>query len=233
MAYKPKILIVEGDSTTRRQLESTLRVMGADPRPLTDPRQAMLVVDREKFDGAFLSWDTPGINAVQVCQKIRESKSNSRMPIAMLGKQEDAKSIAAGFKAGATFFLSKPVGARELTRLLSASRGAMLAERRRYVRVPLAAAVACKWGGKQVTGQAMNLSVSGILLTLSPAPEMKARVELEFTLPHATTKVKLAGDVIRVKGIQVGLQFHEPSEEQQQVLKRFIDKTAGTATSLD
>jgi DNA-binding response OmpR family regulator len=190
MAYKPKILIVEGDGTTRRQLESTLRVMGADPRTLTDPRQAILVVDR-------------------------------------------AKSIAAGFKAGATFSLSKPVGARELTRLLNASRGAMLAERRRYVRVPLAAAVACKWGGKQVTGQAVNLSISGILLTLAPAPEMKARVDLEFTLPHATTKVKLAGNVVRLKGNQVGLHFHEPSEEQQQVLKRFIDKTAGTATSLD
>jgi DNA-binding response OmpR family regulator len=125
MAYKPKILIVEGDGTTRRQLESTLRVMGADPRTLTDPRQAMLVVDREKFDGAFIAWDSPGINGEQVCQKIRASKSNSRMPIAMLSRENDAKSIAAGFKAGATFSLSKPVGARELTRLLNASRGAM------------------------------------------------------------------------------------------------------------
>jgi hypothetical protein len=62
---------------------------------------------------------------------------------------------------------------------------------------------------------------------------MKARVELEFTLPRATTKVKLAGDVVRLKGNQVGLQFRAPSEEQEQVLKRFIDKTAGTATSLD
>jgi DNA-binding response OmpR family regulator len=233
MAYKPKILIVEGDGTARRQLESTLRVMGADPRTLTDPRQAIRVVDREKFDGAFVAWDTPGINAQQVCQKIRESKSNSRMPIAILSKQEDARSIAAGFKAGATFFVSKPVGARELTRLLNASRGAMLAERRRYVRVPLAAAVACKWGGKQLTGQAVNLSVSGILLTLSPAPEMKARVEVEFSLPHGATKLRLAGDVVRLKGNQVGLQFHEPAEEQTELLRRYIDKTAGTATSLD
>jgi len=230
MAYKPKILIVEGDGATRRQLESTLRVMGADPRPLSDPRQALQVVEREKFDGAFVSWDTPGINAVQVCQKIRESKSNSRMPIAMLSNQEDARSIAAGFKAGATFFLSKPVGAREMTRLLNASRGAMLAERRRYVRVPLAAAVECKWGGKQVTGQAVNLSITGILVSLSPTPEMKARVELEFALPHGDTKFKLAGDVVRVKGNQIGLQFHEISKDYEGQLRRYIDRAAGVAT---
>lgn len=227
MAYKPKILVVEGDPPTRRQLEASLRVMGAEPVTVTDGKQATALVNKEKFDGVFLAWDLPGVNAEALCRQIRESKSNSTMPIAMLSQQNDARSIAAGFKAGATFCISKPVGPRELTRLLNATRGAMLAERRRYARVALPTPVVCKWGGKTVNGQGVNLSATGVLVTLSPAPEEKARVELEFKLPKREATMKVAGDVVRVIGNQVAIQFHQIPDDQQDHLRKYVEQGAG------
>lgn len=229
MAYKPRILIIEGDAATRRQLEAAVRVMGADPVGIGDPKQVVPALSKEKYDGAFLSWDTPGINGEQLCQQIRRSNSNSRIPVAMMSKENDARTIGAGFKAGATFFLSKPVAPKELTRLLNASRGAMLAERRRYARVPLPVPVVCRWGGKTVTGQGVNLSTTGMLMALSPPPEVKARLEVEFSLPRRDATMKLAGDVVRVIGNQVGLQFHQVPDEQQEHLRKFVEQTAGIA----
>ena len=226
MVYRPKILVVEKDPESLKLLETTIKMMGGDPYCHASGRAALVVANKQKFDGAFIDWDSAELGGEQVIKMIRRSKSNSTIPIAILTTTQNAKAIAAGFKAGATFFLSKPVGTLELTRLLNASRGAMLEERRRYVRVPVKMGVVCKWGGKTVTGQAVDVSASGLMVTLSPPPEVGAKLAVEFTLPRARKALELDMEVMRItQGNQVGGHFLKLSVDQRDEILSYVSKT--------
>ena len=206
MMHRPKILVVEKDPPTLRQLEATLKTMGADPRCLASSKKAAELVGKEKFDGAFLDWDTPEMSGEELTKRIRASRSNSKIPIAMFTERKDTHSITQGFKLGVTFYLAKPAGVKELERLLTASRGAMLDERRRYQRAPLKAPVVCAWDDKKVHGQAVDVSIGGILATMAPPPPMGTDVTVEFALPRIQAPFSLKATVVR-SGQQVGMKF--------------------------
>lgn len=224
MAHKPKILVVENDAATLRQLETSLKTMGAEPRCLASAVKAAEAINKEKFDGAFLDWDTPELNGEGLTQRIRASRSNGKIPIAMITERSDARSITVGFKVGVNFFLSKPIGQTELSRLLNATRGSMLEERRRYLRVPFKNPVACASGEKKGSGQGVNLSITGLLVALAPGPAVGTEVTLEFSLPGGQ-KLALAAVVARLgPGGQVGLKFVKPNPEQRELLKAYVDR---------
>ncbi len=225
MRYKPKILVVEKDAATLRLFDATLKAVGATPRCVAGGRQASEVINREKFDGVFLDWDTPEVSGAELTKRVRMSKSNSRVAVAMLTSRRDTQAIAEGFQAGVTFFLQKPVGAKELTRLLNASRGAMLEERRRYQRVSVEMSILCDWEKKQLKGQGVNLSSLGVLATLSPRPGVGADVEVEFTLPGTRQTVTLSGTVVRHgPGGQLGIKFHRLTAVESETIKAFVEK---------
>lgn len=225
MTYRPKVLIVENEQDTLRMFESTLKVLGSEPRCLASSWHAAEIINREKFDGAFLSWDTPDLSGRDLTQRIRTSKSNSRMPIAMLTASTDCHALVEGFNAGVTFFLSKPVGPRELQRLASATRGPMLEERLRYHRVPLPAQVVCSWGDKRITGRGVDISCSGLLLIHPLGPALSVEVTLDFTLPRTRQSMKLHGMVARtgVNG-QVGIKFLRITADEHSKLKSYVNK---------
>ena len=223
--FKPKILVVEKDPTTLRLFDTTLKSMGALPRCLANGRQASEAINREKFDGVFLDWDAGEVDGPELTQRIRKSKSNKGIPVAMLTQRRDTRAIADGFKAGVTFYLQKPVGEKELTRLLNASRGAMLQERRRYQRASVVMPVLCLWEQKQVKGQSVNLSSLGLLATLSARPEVGASVEVEFTLPKSSVTMTLDAKVVRHgPGGQAGLAFSRPGGVDVERLRAFVEK---------
>lgn len=223
--FKPKILVVEKDAATLRLFEATLKTMGASPRCLASGRQASEVINREKFDGVFLDWDAGEVDGPELTQRIRRSKSNKGIPVAMLTERRDTRAIADGFRAGVTFYLQKPIGEKELARLLNASRGAMLEERRRYQRAPVAMPVLCVWEKKQVKGQSVNLSTSGLLAMLSPRPEVGAGVEVEFTLPKSSATLTLDAKVVRHgPGGQAGIAFSRPGGVDVERLKAYVEK---------
>lgn len=224
MAHKPRILVVENDVPTLKQIEMTLKTMGADPRCFPSSKKAAEAITKEKFDGAFLDWDLPEVSGEELTQRIRESKSNAKMPIAMITERHDTRSIAQGFKLGVTFFLSKPIGPTELGRLLNAARGAMLEERRRYARVPTRIPVLCAWEEKKIKGQSVDVSAGGLLVALAPAPAQGSEVAVEFTLPRSPKPLSLKATVVRVAGGQVGLSFVKVTAEQRDLLKTFVER---------
>lgn len=228
VGYKPKILVVEPDSAARRQYESTLRALGAEPLCFGDSRKAAQHVNKEKFDGAFLSWESPGLSGEDLTMMIRRSKSNATIPVVMLTAAPDGKLMAAGFRAGVTFFLSKPVGAKELRRLLSASHGSMVEERLRYQRVPLPVAVKCVWKNARAMADGIDISGRGLLLRLDPQPPQGAEMALEFTLPGSRTRLRLTGVVARLgKKGEVGVKFDPVGETERGELKAYVDRAVG------
>ncbi len=57
MLQKPKILVVDNDATFLRQMKTLLREMGTAPRCLSSSPDAVEAINREKFDGVFLTWN--------------------------------------------------------------------------------------------------------------------------------------------------------------------------------
>lgn len=228
MLPKTKILVVDHDPAALRQIELLLRVMGAVPRCLASATQAAELINKEKFDGVFLEWKLSELDGRQLTQRIRKSRSNSKVPIALLTERHFARAVAEGFQSGVTFSLSKPVGPTELRRLLDASRAAMLEERRRYQRAPLAVPVVCDWGEGHAAGRAINISASGLLMQLKPCPESGSPVSVEFTLPQPRQRLQLEALVARTAANkQVGIKFVGVSRTHCEMLKVYTDCTLG------
>lgn len=184
------------------------------------------LVDEEKFDGAFVDWDMDEFDPEDLTHRIRRSKSNSKIPVAMLSAPTHEHDVTKGFKAGATFFLAKPFGPNELERLLNASRGAMLEDRRRYQRVPLNVPTLCEWGRKRglkrIAGRSVNVSSNGVLMKISPQPERGAAVSVELLLPGQRKSLILKGVVARAgPGDQVAVRYVYIGKELQDRLESF------------
>ncbi len=227
MSFKPKILVLESDEPTRELVETTLARMGAVPHGCQSGLVGAELLEREKFDGAFVDWDNLDLPGSDLARRIRRSSSNAQIPIAMFTSATDTHVIADAFKAGVTLFLAKPFGARELERLLNTSRGAMLEERRRYQRVLLSVPVVCEWGKKRgfkrITGRTVNISNSGMLMRLHPQPDEGAAVVSELILPSSRQPLKLDGTVVR-KGAsrQVAVQFAHLTPAQKDLLEDYV-----------
>jgi hypothetical protein len=70
---KKRILIAEDDPVSRRMLESLLLNWGCNVTVVTDGMEAFRVVDRADPPRlAILDWMMPGMEGVQICQRIRE-----------------------------------------------------------------------------------------------------------------------------------------------------------------
>ena len=227
MPFKPKILVLEADGPTLALVESTLLNMGAEPKGLGSGQEGAKLIGEEKFDGVFMDWDNLDVGGDELARLIRGSPSNAKIPIAMFTASTDTSVIAEAFKAGVTLFLSKPFGPRELERLLNASRGTMIEERRRYQRVLLTVPVICEWGKKRghkrISGRSVNVSNSGMLLRVFPQPDVGTAVGVEFLLPRARQQLKLAGVVARTgSSHQAAVQFPHLTPAQRDSLEDYI-----------
>jgi DNA-binding response OmpR family regulator len=73
---------------------------------------ALEMLKKEKPDIILLDIALPGIDGHETARRIRES---SRVPIIMISARQSAEEKAKAFVAGADGYVTKPVGAKELT----------------------------------------------------------------------------------------------------------------------
>ena len=89
----------------------------------TNGRQALQLIKDQAFDVLVLDINVPGLNGLQVCQKIRQLGINT--PIIMLTARGDLQDKLLGFEFGADDYLVKPFAMEELV-----ARIQVLAQRR-------------------------------------------------------------------------------------------------------
>jgi DNA-binding response OmpR family regulator len=238
--FAPKILVAGCDLREQQVLESTMRLMGAKPQCVHNHQDAARLVERKKIDGAFVDWDDTNLNGRELTRKIRSSKSNSHVPVAMISRGKNTMTVKEAFTLGVTFFLPKPFTTSEIAHLINAMRGSMLEERRRYQRVAVSVSLLCVWGPtsrerqKQAKGQSINISSTGLLMRLHPQPEMGTVISMEFLLPDAHEILKVKGVVKRVSSGQgVGVEFVGVSQSEQRVLEAFITSQPASGLFLE
>lgn len=235
MDFKPRILVIISEPSLSQLVTSTLQLMGADVCLVSSNNEASIQFENRKFDGVFIDWDSPELDPVETTRRIRGSKSNGKVPIAVLGGGLKSTQLGQGFRSGAVFFLAKPFGVPELTTLLNATRGMMVEERRRYQRVHLSVPALIQWGLERrptsVTGRTVNISTSGMLLKVSPRPEQGIAAWTELRLPGEGAVLHLKGLVVRSgPADQVGMKLIQVGESERRRIESYV--TTHAASSL-
>src|ERR1700675_1974470 len=157
-----KLLIVEDNLASLELMAEVFTSVKAAVRPVSDSEEAVGAVNQEKFDGIFLDLEMPKLNGFDLARVIRKSSWNKSTPIVIVTGRDERKTMQDAFALGATFFLQKPVDRQKLSVLFRTVSGGMLENRRKYIRVPIQADVACTVGARTSRGLTWNLSQGGI-----------------------------------------------------------------------
>lgn len=210
MESRLKILVVDPEKSERDLLQTALGEMGLDPVCLANGQEAAERIEVEKFDGIFLDWNLPGLTGKRLIRRIRNSPSNSKVPLGVLAGKKFTREVAQARQQGVAFLLTKPFDPAGLRLLLEASKSAMEEEQRRYRRTPLTAAIVCEWKEGRAIGQSIDISSTGMLMQLFPCPKPGARVQVSFLIPAFDGEFQLEGTVAREAGKDiVAVQFDD------------------------
>jgi CheY-like chemotaxis protein len=231
MEFKPKILVVEDEVPLLKLLADALEEMGAEPLLVPSSERAAELIEEERFDGVFLDWRMPEIDGLELARRIRRSKSNARVPIIMLTGATEPGALKQSFAAGVNYFFQKPLSLDKLRHLLNASRGHMLAERRRHQRVSITLPLFCQWEKAARTGTILNLSASAALVALMEPPPVGTRLTAEFEVPDHKKQLSIPASVARhvpgppESGVpRIVIEFLHHDSVERQLLEEFVEK---------
>ena len=175
-----RLMVVDDDPAALELVQALVEPLGYEVLALTDSRQAAECVNEQKFDAIFVDVQMPNLDGFELTQLIRASRSNSGIPIVMITALEDIETMRQGYKAGVTFFLTKPFNPEKLRGLLLTMRNTILRERTRYARLPFCTTVTCRRGNEQFQLGSLNISECGMLFEsssgLEPGQEIRPRL---------------------------------------------------------
>lgn len=105
------VLVVDDEKNMRSLLRIYLSKEGFEVTEARDGLEALNQLSKGGFDLVILDIMMPGMDGLEVCQKIREA---SQIPILMLTARSETKEKVQGLKLGADDYLVKPVDSEEL-----------------------------------------------------------------------------------------------------------------------
>lgn len=111
---QPTILVVEDDPANRSLLSALLKRAGYAVVLAEDGAKGLDLARRGVADAVLLDVGLPGIDGLEVCQRLRDDQATVTLPIIMLTGRTSTEDLVRGLDAGADDFLSKPFVAPEL-----------------------------------------------------------------------------------------------------------------------
>src|SRR6202142_789519 len=112
---RKRILIAEDDPVSRRLLELFLVKWGFEVSIATTGTEALQMLERLDAPRlAILDWIMPGMEGVQVCQKLRESADRKYVYVLLLTVRTQKEDLLQGLESGADDYLTKPFDSQEL-----------------------------------------------------------------------------------------------------------------------
>lgn len=218
-----KLLVVDDEPEVLKVIKTSIESLGYEVLALADSREAAERVGRQKFDGIFVDARMPCLDGPALVRHIRSCPTNNSVPIFMLTGYDDVETMRAGFRAGITFFMGKPLNLKQLDGLLRLMQGPMLKEKRSYVRIPLRTVINCSTGKGQFKAVSRNISEGGMLLEASGSLDTGQKLELRFSLPQIPGLLDLQGSVVRKDSVdRVAVKFMDISPEDQKSIRDFI-----------
>ncbi len=106
-----KILIIEDDPELAMVLSSYLQKYGMEVTAVEDPYLGLSTLTQQDFDLVILDLTLPGMDGLEVVEKIREK---SQIPIIISSARDDITDKVIGMERGADDYMPKPYDPREL-----------------------------------------------------------------------------------------------------------------------
>ena len=111
---KPRVLIVEDESSIAELIAVNLRHNGFEPIWSEDGVSAQREIDAAAPDLILLDWMLPGQSGLQLARHWRKDARTKEIPILMLTARGDEPDKVAGLDAGADDYITKPFSTQEL-----------------------------------------------------------------------------------------------------------------------
>jgi two-component system alkaline phosphatase synthesis response regulator PhoP len=120
--YNPRmaqrILVVDDEQSIRTIVEYALKDAGFDVLTAGRGDDALILIEREPVDLVVLDVMLPGIDGLEVCQRIRAEHT---VPIIMLSARGEELDKVLGLELGADDYVTKPFSPRELVSRVKAN----------------------------------------------------------------------------------------------------------------
>jgi CheY-like chemotaxis protein len=220
-SHRERILVVDDEPALCELIETVLTSAGMDVRSFTSSAAVVELLKKEKFDAVFLDVHMPAPSGTEVARQMRTAGFNMKTPIVMITGDSDPNVLKKGFEAGANFFLFKPVDRRGLLRLVRATQGSILNEKRRFQRVGVTCPILVECKGQRAKGRTIDLSLSGVLVETEQVFEAGARVEMILEIP-STPPLRIRGSVVRKGDTRMGILFDQLATTDSGKLQDFL-----------
>jgi signal transduction histidine kinase len=109
-----RVLIVDDEVVNRRVLRNYLAVAGYEIGEAAAGREALQMLDEERYDIVLLDIMMPGLSGFDVCRRIRMKFGLEELPVIVLTARNLVKDLVTSYEAGASDYLIKPVAKEEL-----------------------------------------------------------------------------------------------------------------------
>src|SRR5919108_4145008 len=97
-----RVLVAEDDPVVRKLLQSWLENWGYHVTVAEDGEQAwQFLQDEAACALLLLDWVMPGIDGLELCRRIRESRRNRYQYILLVTSRNDKNDVVSGLEAGA------------------------------------------------------------------------------------------------------------------------------------
>lgn len=221
------ILVVDNDAPSLELMGEVLRNYGIEAHTIIDSQEAVGLIESKKFDGIFLDLEMPKLDGFQLTRLIRLSVRNQRTPIIIVSGSDKDQVVEHALNAGATFFLHKPLTRAKFLDLLNKTRGTILNERRRSLRISgskVRSPVHCTSGTTKFRGTIINLSQGGSLIEADEVVPAGTPVKLQFRLPGDKQDIAASGIVRGVRDHRfLVIQFDEIQGEGARQIAQLIE----------
>jgi DNA-binding NtrC family response regulator len=104
-----RALIVEDDADMLRLIEKVVHLRGHQVTGCADAEAAWTAYQQGDYSLAFLDWQLPGMDWLELCRKIRSHPNGERTIIVMITARDQADDLQAVLRAGANDYIAKPV----------------------------------------------------------------------------------------------------------------------------
>ncbi|HEX7450670.1 MAG TPA: response regulator transcription factor [Polyangiaceae bacterium] len=108
------VLVVDDDPTLGSIVCTMLRKSNIKTVQVESAEDALDWLAKNRADLLVLDWGLPGMNGVELCQRLRKERAHQSLPILFLTGHSSSTDLVEAFEAGADDFVSKPFRAPEL-----------------------------------------------------------------------------------------------------------------------
>lgn len=109
-----RVLIIEDDREIGEMIRFNLEAEGYAASRIENGAEGLKLVQQDLPDLLLLDLILPGLDGLEICQRLRASPDTAGIPIIMVTAKGHESDIVLGLTLGADDYITKPFGVREL-----------------------------------------------------------------------------------------------------------------------